>query len=905
VFKTHINSPMVERNSKLKDLECHFNWAFLSQNKFKERFQQNLDSSLKQMKHYPDTVVCDFVGYLYFQMNDFNKAEEYFKKALEGEPDNIVALSNLACLLQQMGRSSASQVYLSRLEGIDENKKQGMIHWSQAYCYLRLYEYNLAIEHYRLSSGYLLNEFRLPLYIGILLAREKKPKKALPYLEQALSKPGCNTDGRAYAHLGRVYAELPNSKARHLKLALQYFDKALKVNAHDEDALKFRAYALGKAGKIEQAIAYYTEIIQAKPSSYACHQRAILYQQAQRFEQAEEDLIQAIHLQEENYAAAIALIELKYELKNYNDLINTCRKLLLKNITSFQRVKTGFFLGQAFLSEGEIQEAERTFILALQTYGRMIAHGKKTEGLIDYAKQMKGWLGEYYKSHLSGLELLLKEIHLAFMTQSSHANNLIQDCVKKYSTEPDALYYRSMLLLQEAHYGESLAILLSLHNTLKYISIDEYETTLITAYSKVAEGCAKDTDYWMISFDTLTALNHNPAAIQLAQKLCQEYFGSGVEKLRLPSSCQIAVAAFLMNYWENIAEGPSKYQTEVDTIELSLGIRGELREEDIHRLYSPSNAAHLKNLIAIELGIKRLEWAKVYGLNKADDSALLSQISHALEESRKFLDCFFIAFCKKHYGAAIQRAPFPCVPRLGLNISEDQLAHSVEIRLKSFLEKDKYSYLGLKDFSNTFPQLFRYLLSIQPLINPQYAWLEHLYGLRNKIVHELGSIGNLTVPLGEKQINALQLAQASIRGIYDIVDNFHAAELALQLSKEKLEDTNKEKKLESHLLSLVLKQKMLFASPGSGKEETKEVALVSSSLSKEKAVEEVRMAQQKQEEKKPSFCAPRLTPYFALKNKGIVAKHQPSNSDLQQFLGLQQQEGLRTSLFVANLGGKR
>lgn len=130
-----------------------------------------------------------------------------------------------------------------------------------------------------------------------------------------------------------------------------------------------------------------------------------------------------------------------------------------------------------------------------------------------------------------------------------------------------------------------------------------------------------------------------------------------------------------------------------------------------------------------------------------------------IEEARKFLDYFFIAFCKSKYGSIVHRAQFPRVPFDDTTKKED-----ANTLLQSWIKKT----YRLKTFVHDYPKLFNYLLSIQPLINSQYEWLDDLYTVRNTLQHEK-MIDEAIYKTKTKTIDIIQLASKVGDEIYRIL----------------------------------------------------------------------------------------------------------------------------------------
>lgn len=100
--------------------------------------------------------------------------------------------------------------------------------------------------------------------------------------------------------------------------------------------------------------------------------------------------------------------------------------------------------------------------------------------------------------------------------------------------------------------------------------------------------------------------------------------------------------------------------------------------------------------------------------------------NEVLVELRSQLDKAFLAFYRQHYGNPPRHVGvyFPVVP----NLNE----HTVQVQLESYFHRR----IRQANFSIQHPDVFAFLLRIQPLHNPDYEWLAQLYRVRNTHAHD-------------------------------------------------------------------------------------------------------------------------------------------------------------------------
>jgi len=63
------------------------------------------------------------IGYCYFKLNDFEKAYEFYKNALDIDPNYPICLNNYAAVLMNQKKYEEALPYLARAYGIEKNIK--------------------------------------------------------------------------------------------------------------------------------------------------------------------------------------------------------------------------------------------------------------------------------------------------------------------------------------------------------------------------------------------------------------------------------------------------------------------------------------------------------------------------------------------------------------------------------------------------------------------------------------------------------------------------------------------------------------------------------------------------------------------------------------------------------------
>ena len=63
-----------------------------------------------------------YLGLIYFELNNFNKSNYYYKKFLKKKPNSVIALYNFALLKQSMGEIEFTKNIYNKLIKLDKNK---------------------------------------------------------------------------------------------------------------------------------------------------------------------------------------------------------------------------------------------------------------------------------------------------------------------------------------------------------------------------------------------------------------------------------------------------------------------------------------------------------------------------------------------------------------------------------------------------------------------------------------------------------------------------------------------------------------------------------------------------------------------------------------------------------------
>jgi Flp pilus assembly protein TadD len=164
----------------------------------------------------------------FYRQGNFDQAIEEWKKALDLDPSDAAAISNLGAALHGAGR-------------LEEAAR----------------EFARALE---LDPG----NVRAHTNIGIALARSKKYEEAARHFERALElRPG---DAQARSAYGGMLVETGDTEK-----ALVHLRIALELTPDSPDALNNYAGALARAGRFQDSLPYFRKALELEPGSAILH----------------------------------------------------------------------------------------------------------------------------------------------------------------------------------------------------------------------------------------------------------------------------------------------------------------------------------------------------------------------------------------------------------------------------------------------------------------------------------------------------------------------------------------------------------------------------------------------------------------------------------------------------------
>jgi|GEM_PF-6118503 len=297
------------------------------------------------------------LGNAYFASENYEKAISCYKKSLQIDSDNELALGNTLRVL----------IHLISIKKVEE-----------------------ALERLGETLAELPIAFRLWNDVGVAIAKSKEYEKAIRCFEEAVKlKPDFI---KAWFNKGLIYAELNDNKN-----VIESYEKVLDINSSDIDAWNNMGNAYYKLGKIEKSIECYDQALKinnrfADTMANKAHSLSDLG----KFESAIKLCNEALEIDPSNKTSWLVLGEIYFSLENYeralenlqkareldpkNIAVNSFMGLAYFHLDDFQRTIKFFeeikeiearphilkFLGSAYLKTGQYEKAISNLEMAKQ-----------------------------------------------------------------------------------------------------------------------------------------------------------------------------------------------------------------------------------------------------------------------------------------------------------------------------------------------------------------------------------------------------------------------------------------------------------------------------------------------------------------------------------------------------------
>jgi predicted O-linked N-acetylglucosamine transferase (SPINDLY family) len=257
--------------------------------------------------------VIHLLAVVYASQEKHQTAIEYYKKALELSPNNVLALSNLGSSLNSIGHNQEAFSAFQKAIKVDPNEPIAWYNAANTLCDTGDYEESLT--YYERSIK--LNPQYCPALInyGKALFELKRYSESLTFYDEALKVNQDSLD--CLINKGATLKELTRYDE-----AIAHYDKALSLKPDYHEAWSNKGVTLYELKRFEEAIAHYDKALNLKPDyAEGWNNKGIAIHGLKQFEEAIAHYDKALSLKPEYAEGFYNKGRALNELKRYDESI--------------------------------------------------------------------------------------------------------------------------------------------------------------------------------------------------------------------------------------------------------------------------------------------------------------------------------------------------------------------------------------------------------------------------------------------------------------------------------------------------------------------------------------------------------------------------------------------------------
>jgi tetratricopeptide (TPR) repeat protein len=308
------------------------------------------------------------LGEIYTQKKDYNKANDYFKKAIKVEPQNIPVLIAKAAMLSAQGKIDPAIEVLTLASSIDKEHPDPMVFVGLGDAwYARGTSPKIALDNYQKALK-LKSNLAVAYYgLGRVYFKMKKYNDAINSFNIAIEKDP--NYAPAYLEMGKILyfnGDFPKAAASFIKYS--------KLRPGTQEGNSYYAKTLYAQGKFDEAIALLTDVLKNDPKSvtgnlytayiYAEREQTDSLLQIESYNKAIE-YFQKVNIEDMDVDDLVKYANVNVNLKNYDNAIPLYRKAIVLD-SSNSDVYYNF--GKMFFKSETYDSAIAYFTLA-ENYG--------------------------------------------------------------------------------------------------------------------------------------------------------------------------------------------------------------------------------------------------------------------------------------------------------------------------------------------------------------------------------------------------------------------------------------------------------------------------------------------------------------------------------------------------------
>ncbi len=320
---------------------------------------------------------------VYYNKGLYKEAIEELEKALQLNPNFVLARNNLEIILRKTGKLEEKVEQLSRSIEQDPHDEKQILELANTY--VKLNRHSHAIVYYKKVLDANPDSFDAHFGLGTTLKHLGKYDDALEEMNEALA---VKSNHQVYRALGEIYL-----RKGVVDMAIRNLQEALEFDEGSAETYFLLGFALGEKGRVQESIEAVKKAIALNPSlaqgepeipldsgvhsdhweflkeqlgisstsgdSYQIHYNmGMSYRNKGLFDEAEREFKECLKLKEGDSALYYAIAEADIFLNKFEDAIHNLQRALQRD---FDAVKCANALGVAYILLGQFSSALEWF----------------------------------------------------------------------------------------------------------------------------------------------------------------------------------------------------------------------------------------------------------------------------------------------------------------------------------------------------------------------------------------------------------------------------------------------------------------------------------------------------------------------------------------------------------------
>jgi tetratricopeptide (TPR) repeat protein len=345
--------------------------------------EQEVLSSFAQRIPQEDPGAHNNLAIVYYNKGLYKEAIEELEKALELNPNFVLARNNLEIILRKTGKLEEKVEQLSRQIAEDPQNENQILELAETY--VKLNKHSHAIVYFKKVLDANPDSYDAHYGLGTTLLHLGRYDDALDEMNQALAVKATH---KVYRTLGEIYL-----RKGVVDMAIRNLQEALKLDESSAETYFMLGFALGEKGRVQESIEKVKKAIELNPSlaqvepnlpleskasrehwdflkehlgisttrgdAYQIHYNmGMSYRNKGLFDEAEREFKECLKIREEDPGLYYFIAETEVFLKKFDDAIHNLQRALQRD---FDAVKCANALGVAYILLGQFNVALEWF----------------------------------------------------------------------------------------------------------------------------------------------------------------------------------------------------------------------------------------------------------------------------------------------------------------------------------------------------------------------------------------------------------------------------------------------------------------------------------------------------------------------------------------------------------------